>query len=132
MRKISLSFISIYVAMFSMTASAKTFSNDECQFLVNNVNKNLPEQVDTVTWLVNSSCLVYGNRAEFTYVYHLNTSNISVKSLPYSFVKQTINGFCTNPDSRVFLSGLTQMRLDYYHKSSGKFFGRIEFDQTDC
>ena len=118
--------------LMSVGASAKVFNNKECQFLVNNVNKNLPEQVDTVTWLINSTCLVHGGKAEFTYVYHIDTKRISVKSLPNSFAKRTIRGFCTNPDSRVFLNGVTKMRMDYYDKASGDFFGRIEFNQSDC
>lgn len=116
----------------NVDASAKVFNNKECQFLVNNVNKSLPEQVDTVTWLVNSTCLVFGGKTEFTYVYHIDTNRISVKSFPKSFADRTIKGFCTNPDSRFFLNGVTKMRMDYYDKSSGSFFGRVEFNKSDC
>ena len=42
--------------LMSVGASAKVFNNKECQLLVNNVNKNLPEQIDIVTWLINSTC----------------------------------------------------------------------------
>lgn len=62
---------------------------------------------------------MHGGKAEFTYVYHTDTKRISGKSFPNGSAKQTIRGFYTNPDSRVFLNGVTKMRMGNYDKGSG-------------
>ena len=85
-----------------------------------------------VTILKNSTCLVIGSKSEFTYNYMVDTSKIGITSIPSEMEKHTINGFCSNPDSRVFFRGLTKVKKDYYDLKTGKFFGRIEITKSDC
>lgn len=120
------------IGTLAMPAEARNYTSKECKVFVNHVNKDLPEIVDKVTVLRNSTCLVTGNIAEFTYVYELDVDNISINSLPEAFKKNITNGFCSNPDSQVFFRGLTKVKMDYYEKKSGNFFGRIEIEKSDC
>ena len=129
--KLSLIFIG-FTGLLSASVEARNYTSKECRQLVNHVNKDLPEVVDSVTVLKNSTCLVTGDIAEFTYVYELDLSRISIKSIPAQFRRNTINSFCSNPDTQVFFRGLTKVKNDYYDKGTGKFFGRIEITKSDC
>ncbi len=135
MSNIGLKYVPLLLGIFgtlAISAEARNYTSKECMAFVNHVNKDLPEIVDKVTVLRNSTCLVAGNVAEFTYVYELDVENISISSLPEAFKRNITNGFCSNPDSQVFFKGLTAVKMDYYEKKSGKFFGRIEIKKSDC
>ena len=117
------------VLLFHSTAFAYTYNQNECSQIVNVVNKTLPMSIDQATQLVSSVCSVISGKATFTYNYELNI--MPQGKLPRDFKQKVVKKFCSNPDTRAFLDGLTTVKMDYYLQS-GNFYDRIEFSKRDC
>ena len=117
------------VLLFPSTAFPYTYNQNECSQIADTVNKTLPMSVDQATQLVSSACVVIGGKATFTYNYELNIRPQG--KLPQDFKQKVIKKFCSNPDTRAFLDGLTTLQMDYYLQS-GNFYDRIKFGKRDC
>ncbi len=117
------------VLLFPSTAFPYTYNQNECSQIADTVNKTLPMSVDQATQLVSSACAVISGKATFTYNYELNIRPQG--KLPQDFKQKVIKKFCSNPDTRAFLDGLTTLQMDYYLQS-GNFYDRIKFSKRDC
>ena len=112
-----------------MSASASIYSQQECAEIATFVNGSLPMNVDQYTILTSSTCVVIGGMATFTYNYEL-TFQPSGK-LPDEFRQKVTNRFCSNPETRQFLDGLSYVHMDYF-LPNGTFYDRIKFSKTNC
>lgn len=117
------------VLLFPSYAFAYTYNQNECSQISDFLNKTLPTNVDQATLLVSSACVVISGKATFTYNYELNF--IQKTKLPKDFKQKVIKKFCSNPETRVFLDGLSTLHMDYYFES-GNFYDRIKFSNRDC
>ena len=115
--------------LFPTAALAYTYNQKQCSQIADRVNKTLPMNVDQATQLVSSACSVISGKATFTYNYELNFTP-TVK-LPKDFKGKVINKFCSNPETREFLDGLSLLHMDYYLQN-GTFYDRIQFSNANC
>ena len=123
------SLLFILASLFPLKVIAYTYNQAQCSEIANVVNQTTPMSVDQITTLRSSTCVVLGGNATFTYLYDL--SIIPDAKFTQDFKKSVMKKFCSGPETRDFLDGLTFLRMDYYDSNS-TFFDRIEFGPTDC
>ena len=115
--------------LFPSSGFAFKYSQQECTQIANHLNQTLPMQVDQQTALVSSTCSVVNDLVTFIYIYELNVKPII--NLPSASKAKAIKKFCSNPDSREFLTGVSKVHMDYFLED-GVFYERIQFGEEDC
>ena len=113
----------------AMPASAATYSQRECSEIATFVNGSLPMNIDQYTILTSSTCIAIGGTATFTYNYELTFQPAG--KLPDDFRRKVMNRFCSNPETRQFLDGLSFVHMDYF-LPNGTFYDRIKFSKRNC
>ena len=123
------SLLFVMAIMLPLQATAYTLSQAECTGIANVVNQTAPMAVDQITTLSSSTCVVLNGNATFTYLYDL--SIIPDTKFTRDFKQSVMKRFCSGPETRQFLDGLTFVHMDYYDANS-TFFDRIKFGPKDC
>ena len=127
-------FISIILSSFSAgEAKAYTLSILECQAISNDINSTAPQQIDYVTELKGTVCYKNAsNEVSFNYIYNLLSNDFPHSGFTAQFKNNVVNTFCTDPEIRIFLDTLSEIKMTYYFKNSGKFYDQFAFSNKNC
>ena len=123
------SLLIITASLFPLKVIAYTYNQAQCSEIANIVNQTAPMAVDQITTLSSSTCVVLNGNATFTYLYDL--SIIPDTKFTRDFKQSVMKRFCSGPETRQFLDGLTFVHMDYYD-ANNTFFDRIKFGPKDC
>ncbi|CAD7288136.1 hypothetical protein [Campylobacter suis] len=126
----------LFLCLFLGFAAANDCSHPDIQNMLNELNKNYPQQVDKVTLITNTSC----TNKELTYAYSLLTND----EVPFhKFTDEMIaefnakqrqlmrNFICTDPEVTELRNYVDRI-VFRYNLEDGRFFTKIAIDFTEC
>ena len=122
-----------FISLSNHPSHAYTLSMSECTQISNELNATTPQLVDYVTELKTTLCYRNAsNQVSFNYVYDLLSNDFPGSGLPSSFKRNMVNTFCTDPDIRLFLDTVSEIKVTYYFKNSGRFYDQFSFSNRNC
>lgn len=129
MRKILISLLLTVAPAVNAQTSSSAFST--CKFVADKARKSLPIQIDSLTKMVNVTCVELFDRPLLLYVAEVKLTSDYLHAIDLQSIKPVVlNTWCTDPNMRVVLE---MFDVNYrYYLIDGVFIGDIKLKNTQC
>ena len=114
------------------TAFAATISMAECRERIDDMNANLPMQLDNITTWTSTTCVDTGSDTiQLVYANEVTDGNPITQDNLDSVLESLVMSWCFGPDLIPLLNVVDTVKYEY-HFQNGSKIGELNFSEQDC